>query len=73
MIEKLLLFLLSEHRGKVIGISLGLLVSILFISFGFWRTMFIVFCIFAGYFIGKKIDDNTNVEAWLRKFFKQNS
>lgn len=73
MIEKLLFYFLTEHRGKVIGISLGLLASILFISFGFWRTIFITFCIFAGYFIGKKIDDNTNIEAWLRNFFKQNS
>lgn len=73
MIEKLLLYLLTEHRGKLIGISLGLLASILFISYGFWRTIFIIFCIFAGYFIGKKIDDNTNFEAWIKRFFKQNS
>jgi uncharacterized membrane protein len=63
---------MTEHRGKVIGVLLGLLASILFISYGFWRTIFIMFCIFVGYYIGKKIDDNTNIEAWIRKFFKQN-
>jgi len=72
MFEKMIVFLVTEHRGKVIGVLLGLLASILFISYGFWRTMFIMFCIFIGYFIGKKMDDNTNIEAWIRKFFNQN-
>ncbi|HPT69004.1 MAG TPA: DUF2273 domain-containing protein [Syntrophomonas sp.] len=72
MFEKIIVFLVTEHRGKVIGVLLGLLASILFISYGFWRTMFIMFCIFIGYFIGKKMDDNTNIEAWIRKFFNQN-
>jgi uncharacterized membrane protein len=72
MFEKMIVYLMTDHRGKVIGVLLGLLASILFISYGFWRTMFIMFCIFAGYFIGKKIDDNTNVEAWIKKFFNQN-
>jgi uncharacterized membrane protein len=72
MFEKMIVYLMTEHRGKVIGVLLGLLASILFISYGFWRTIFIMFCIFVGYYIGKKIDDNTNIEAWIRKFFKQN-
>ena len=72
MFEKLIVYLMTEHRGKVIGVLLGLLASILFISYGFWRTMFIMFCIFIGYYIGKKIDDNTNIEAWIRRFFNQN-
>jgi len=72
MFEKMIVYLMTEHRGKVIGVILGLLASILFISYGFWRTMFIMLCIFAGYFIGKKIDDNTNIEAWIKKFFNQN-
>jgi len=72
MFEKMIVYLMTEHRGKVIGVLLGLLASILFISYGFWRTIFIIFCIFIGYFIGKKIDDNTNIEAWIKKFFNQN-
>ncbi|HPF21139.1 MAG TPA: DUF2273 domain-containing protein [Syntrophomonas sp.] len=70
--EKVFYYLMSEHRGKVIGVLLGLLASILFISYGFWRTLFIVFCILAGYFIGKKIDENTNLEVWIKNLFKQN-
>ncbi len=73
MLEKIFIYLMGEHRGKVVGVLLGLLASILFISYGFWRTMFIIICILGGYFIGKKIDDNTNLEAWIKNLFKQNS
>ena len=71
MFEKVLIYLFTEHRGKVIGIIFGLLASILFISYGFWRTIFIILCIFAGYFIGKKIDDNSNLEVWIKNLFKE--
>lgn len=71
MIEKMFLYLITEHRGKVIGISLGLLASILFISYGFWRSIFVIACIVLGYFIGKKIDDNSNIEVWFKNLFKE--
>lgn len=71
MFEKIVLYLVTEHRGKVIGVCLGLLASILFISYGFLRTLFIVACIFAGYYIGKKIDENANVELWFKNLFKE--
>ncbi len=70
MWEKILLALLGEHRGKTIGILLGLLVSILFIFVGFFKTIFIIICIGLGYFIGKKLDENKNFEMWLKHFFK---
>ena len=72
MLEKIILFIITEHRGKTIGILLGLAASILFVSFGFWRAIFIVFCIFAGYQIGKKLDENADLEAWMKNIFKKN-
>ncbi|MDD2510250.1 MAG: DUF2273 domain-containing protein [Syntrophomonas sp.] len=68
--EKLLLLILEEHRGKALGILLGLIASILFITYGFWRSLFIVFCIILGFFIGKKIDENQSFDNWLRQMFK---
>lgn len=73
MFEKAILYLITEHRGKVIGIILGLLASILFIKYGFWRSIFVLICILLGYFIGKKIDDNTNLEVWIKNLFKEKS
>ncbi|CFX49495.1 Protein of unknown function DUF2273 [Syntrophomonas zehnderi OL-4] len=71
MLEKLFMLIITEHRGKFIGILLGLLASILFISYGFWRTIFVIFCIAMGYFIGKKIDESASFEIWIKNLFKE--
>jgi uncharacterized membrane protein len=71
MWEKILLFVLEEHRGKTIGILLGLLASILFITYGFWRTVFVIICILAGYFIGKEIDQKKSLDQWMKEIFKE--
>ena len=60
----------EQHRGKTIGVVLGLVASILFISYGFWRTVFIVICIALGFFIGKEIDEKKNFDQWLKNMFK---
>lgn len=70
MWEKIFLFIIEEHRGKAIGILLGLVAGILVISYGFWRTLFIIFCIVLGYFIGKRLDDNQGLDHWLRQMFR---
>jgi len=70
MWEKILVFILEEHRGKAIGILLGLIASILFISYGFWKTLFIILCITIGYFIGKRLDENKSFDNWLHHLFK---
>ena len=70
MLEKIILYVITEHRGKTIGVLLGLAASILFISYGFWRTIFIVFCIVVGFLIGKKLDENADLEVWMKNLFK---
>ncbi len=70
MWENILSELLVKHRGKTIGIALGLIASILFVSFGFWKTFFIAICIGLGYLLGKSIDDDKDIELWLKKLFK---
>ncbi len=71
MFEKYFIYIVNEHRGKAIGVSLGLLASVLFISFGFWQTLFIVLCIFIGYQVGKKIDQQVDMEAWVKNLFRK--
>lgn len=71
MLEKILLYLMEEHRGKTIGIFLGLIASILFIAYGFWRTLFVIVCILLGYFIGKEIDQNQGFDQWIQQVFKK--
>ena len=71
MWENLFRIIFEQHRGKAIGVLLGLLASILFISYGFWRTIFIIVCIALGFFIGKEIDENKNFDQWLKQIFKE--
>ncbi|MGE5391879.1 MAG: DUF2273 domain-containing protein [Deltaproteobacteria bacterium] len=71
MLEKIVLYLMEEHRGKTIGILLGLVASILFIAYGFWRTIFIIVCILLGYFIGKEIDQNKGWDQWIQQVFRK--
>jgi uncharacterized membrane protein len=70
MFDKFFEYVITEHRGKAIGVLLGLIASILFVSFGFWRAAFIMLCIAAGYQIGKKIDENVDLELWLKNLYK---
>jgi len=70
MLEKLVLYILQEHRGKVIGVALGLIAAILFVTLGFLKTLFIVLCIVVGYLLGKAIDEQKSFDNWLRKLLK---
>ena len=70
MWDNILSELLVKHRGKTIGVGLGLIASILLVSFGFWKTLLKVLCIGLGYLLGKSIDDDKNIELWLKKLFK---
>lgn len=51
-----LLELIDKHRGAVLGVVAGILVALLFIGFGFWKTIGIAILIVIGYFIGKRFD-----------------
>lgn len=68
MWEKIFQDLIDQHRGKFIGITVGLVVAVLILAFGFWRSLFVIFCIVVGYFIGKRIDDNKSFDSIIRKF-----
>ena len=70
MWDKVLATLIQENRGKTIGVGLALIVSILFVTLGFWKTMFIVICIAVGYFVGKKLDENEDFDEWTRRLFR---
>ncbi len=67
MWDKMLTYILENHRGKAAGLLLGLLAGILVMNYGFWKTVFIAFCILAGYLIGKAIDDESDIEGWFNK------
>ncbi len=70
MWERILIEIMSNHRGKLFGILGGLLFAIFVLLIGFLQTLFIVCCIIVGYIIGKRIDDNEGLRELIEQFFK---
>ncbi|MGI6082487.1 MAG: DUF2273 domain-containing protein [Limnochordia bacterium] len=58
--------LLLRHRGKIIGAIVGVLLSWMVLVFGVWRTLFVVFCMAVGVYVGARIDGDEN-EVWRRR------
>lgn len=59
----------KHHRGKTIGIGLGLLFGLLAVAVGLLKTLFIAICIGIGYLIGKRADEKGDLQKLLNKWF----
>ena len=53
------------HARKVYGSLLGLVVGILFLTIGVWKTLFIVLCMALGYFLVGVQDKGEKIGAFL--------
>lgn len=61
--------LLSKHWGKLAGALGGLVFALPFVVFGFWKGLFIIFCIALGLFLGWRVDENQGLRNFLEKLF----
>jgi len=64
----MLTYIVENHRGKAVGLILGMVTGILVINYGFWKALFIVMCIVGGFLIGKAVDEETDMDNWFKKF-----
>lgn len=67
--ERLLGEILKNHRGKLLGIILGLCFGLVAAIFGLFKAIFITLCIIVGYFLGKRADEHKNFKNLLEKLF----
>lgn len=58
---------LRDHKGKIIGICLGLLFGILVLTVGFWRSFFLAVCVGIGYLAGSFHDKDDKFRSFLDK------
>ncbi|HEY3314761.1 MAG TPA: DUF2273 domain-containing protein [Bacillota bacterium] len=56
--ERLFKELFENHRGKTVGSLIGLAISLSIYKLGFLWTIFIAICVFVGYQIGRKMDED---------------
>ncbi|HHY03953.1 MAG TPA: DUF2273 domain-containing protein [Thermoanaerobacterales bacterium] len=55
------------NSGKIIGVLIGVIVGITILLFGFFKSIFIVFCAIIGYYIGKIVDNKESLRDVLDK------
>lgn len=63
--NEFLLNIFSKNQGKIIGAFIGLVLSVFILLIGFFRTLLIALFVFAGYYIGKKIDNKEDLVELL--------
>ncbi|AEF94952.1 Protein of unknown function DUF2273 [Desulfotomaculum nigrificans CO-1-SRB] len=69
MLYKLLQEILENHRGKAVGVTLGLIFGWFAITYGLFKAIFVALCVGGGYIIGKGVDNSFNFrEAFYRLF-----
>lgn len=67
---KVLSDLWTYHKGKTVGVTLGLVFGLMVVVFGFFQAFFIMLCMIIGYSIGRRIDDNINFKDVMDKVFR---
>lgn len=55
------------HSGKILGVSIGLVLGLLILAIGFFQALFVLLCMVTGYIVGKWIDDKEDLMEILDK------
>jgi len=58
---------LERRRGRVFGAAFGLVLGWMIAAYGFWKTLFIASCLFAGYIVGTWLDEGPPVRRTFRR------
>lgn len=60
---------LAQHGGKVLGSALGLLFGWLVLTRGLVAAIFLFICLGAGYWLGKRLDEEQGLGVFWRHLF----
>jgi len=60
----------QEHPGLVIGALIGLVLGVIFLIFGFWKTIIFMVIILLGTFVGLLLDGDGRFTELLSRFNK---
>lgn len=66
MFNKLIEYI-GMNKGKVFGGFIGFLIAILILTIGFFKTLFILFWTWLGYFLGSSSDSRKYIRELLDK------
>lgn len=63
--------LINENPGKTVGAISGLILGILILTFGFWKTVVIILFVALGIVIGKMFDDGDSLIDAVKNIFRR--
>ena len=61
--------LIKKYKGRISGLLVGLVSSILIIEFGVIPAIFIITCMGIGYYLGFRYDNRQDLEDMLSDIF----
>lgn len=65
-----------QYGGRIAGTLVGLILGLVFLFVGFWKTLFFAFLTGLGFYIGKELDrkedlkhvlESIQFDKWMRK------
>ncbi|MEE0511573.1 MAG: DUF2273 domain-containing protein [Peptococcaceae bacterium] len=59
----------QDNIHTTIYMLIGFIIACCILGFGFWRTLLVVFCVGAGYFIGGWRDGNPRLRERFQRFY----
>jgi len=59
------------HRGKIVGVLVGIFLSLSFIYWGILKTLLIAVCVGLGYWGGKQLDDKVDIKEQLLRLLRE--
>jgi len=60
---------IKEHLTRVIGTAIGLIIGVLFLTIGFWSTLLLALCTFAGYFLSGGEESRLKIFTFFNKVY----
>lgn len=69
MTRQMLRQFVVTHWGKILGGLAGLIISLVIILFGLWRSLFIFVCVGLGIYLGRLLDRNEGLQSVLQRFW----
>lgn len=62
---------LNPYRCRLIGLSVGLITAILFLTIGFFKTLLIILCVTAGFVVGYFFDDKVDLGKMIDRIMSR--
>ncbi len=65
MFNEILADIWENYRGRLLCSLCGLFIGAMFLWLGFFRALFLIICLAAGFYIGNKLDKKEDILEFL--------